>query len=240
MRVAVLQSNYLPWKGYFDLMRRVDLFVFHDDRQFTKNDWRNRNRIKGPNGVRWLTIPCGTDTHRRICDVRVDRARWQRDHWRLLEEAYARAPYWDATSPQLRRLIVDTEWDFLSELNQTLIQAIARKWLGLATRFDDSRRHVLPEGKNERLIALLRAVGATNYLSGPAARAYIDPEQFARAGIALEFMSYAGYPEYAQLHGPFVHDVSVVDLLFNTGPDAIRYLEQVPASTPVADLELAS
>jgi hypothetical protein len=225
-RVAVLQSNYIPWKGYFDIIRQVDCFVFLDDVQFTIRDWRNRNRIKTPAGPQWLTIPCGADRNRLICDVRVDAADWQTDHWRQLERNYRTAPYWSKYEGRLREWYLGRRWQYLSELNQHVIREIATDVLSLPTTFDDSRRFDVTSTKTERLVDLVSRLGATDYLSGPAARAYIRPELFAEAGIGLRYMDYKGYPEYQQLHGPFAHDVSVIDLLCHTGDAALRYLER--------------
>ena len=230
-RVAILQSNYLPWKGYFDLIGQVDRFIFYDDLQYTKHDWRNRNRIKTPQGVRWLTIPCGTDQHRRICDVRIDAIDWQGDHWRRIEASYGSAPYWALYADRFRAFYLDTRWTHLSELNQALIRFIAADVLKLTAVFDDSRRFGATASKTHRLIDVLVKAGATDYLSGPAAKAYIEPGLFEEAGIALHYASYDGYPEYPQLHGPFVHDVSVIDLLVHTGPDARAYLRRSAEQT---------
>ena len=230
-RVAILQSNYLPWKGYFDLIGQVDRFIFYDDLQYTKHDWRNRNRIKTPQGVRWLTIPCGTDQRRRICDVRIDAIDWQGDHWRRIEASYGSAPYWALYADRFRAFYLDTRWTHLSELNQALIRFIAADVLKLTAVFDDSRRFGATASKTHRLIDVLVKAGATDYLSGPAAKAYIEPGLFEEAGIALHYASYDGYPEYPQLHGPFVHDVSVIDLLFHTGPDARAYLRRSAEQT---------
>jgi hypothetical protein len=227
-RVAVVQSNYVPWKGYFDLIRQVDCFVFYDDLQYTKNDWRNRNRIKTPHGVKWLTIPCGKDLHRLICEVRVDRVDWQADHWKRLEASYRGAPSWQAYSDRLREFYLGTRWEYLSDLNQSLIRFVSKDVLQLSTRLDDSRRFHLTATKTERLVDLLSQVGATDYLSGPSAKAYIQPALFTEAGIALHYIDYGAYPEYPQLHGAFVHDVSILDLLFNVGEKALEYLQAQP------------
>jgi hypothetical protein len=225
-RVAVLQSNYLPWKGYFDIIGQVDTFIFYDDLQYTKNDWRNRNRIKTQDGVRWLTIPCGGDLRRRICDVRIDGIDWQPDHWRRIESNYHAAPYWSLYAESFRAFYQESRWTHLSDLNQALIKFIATDVLKLSATFDDSRRFGLTAARTRRLVDLLIEAGATDYVSGPAAKAYIEPGMFEEAGIALHYVSYDGYPEYPQLHGPFVHDVSIIDLLFNTGPDARSFLRR--------------
>lgn len=223
-RVAVIQSNYVPWKGYFDIIQSVDLFIFHDDLQYTKNDWRNRNKIKTPAGAAWMTIPVGTSEHRLICEVELKDASWQKKHWNLLSTHYAGAPHFRTYSEFFRDVYLGTRWNDLSSLNQQLIMRISRELLGIRTEFRDSRE-LRPEGaKQDRLLDLLEKAGADSYLSGPAAKDYIEPERFAAAGIELLWQSYAGYPEYPQLYPPFEHGVSILDLLFNVGPDAPYYV----------------
>jgi hypothetical protein len=222
--VAVLQSNYLPWKGYFDLIGDVDLFVFYDDVQYTKNDWRNRNRIKTAQGLRWLTVPVGAHIHRRVFEVEIPDPRWQAVHWKTLQQCYARAPHFARYAPFFEEVYLGRAWTNLSALNQFLIKTIAADFLGLRTRFADSRDWSLPGTKGARLLALLERLGASAYVSGPAARSYLDERAFAAVGIAVSWKSYDGYPEYPQLHPPFEHQVSVVDLLFHLGPDAAHWV----------------
>ena len=223
-RIAVLQSNYLPWKGYFDIIHDVDLFIFYDDVQYTKNDWRNRNRVKTPAGLSWLTIPVGTDEHRLICDVRLTDGRWQKKHWTTMSQCYSRTPYFSRYGDFFEDAYLKQQWDSLSVLNQYLITYIARECLGTGTAFADSRTYTLSGRRLQRLLDLCVKAGATHYLSGPSAKTYIDPAAFERAGVALEWKSYEGYPEYPQQFPPFRHDVSIVDLLFNVGPAAPDYI----------------
>jgi hypothetical protein len=224
-RVVILQSNYLPWRGYFDLIHDADLFVFHDDLQYTKNDWRNRNKLKTPRGPEWLTVPVGTDEHRRIDEVALpaDRA-WAEKHWRLIREHYRTAPHFARYEPFFRDVYEDRTWTRLSELNQFLIVSIAREFLGLTTEFADSASFQLTSRKQERVLDLLRATHAGTYISGPAAQDYLDPENFRVAGIELIWKDYAGYPDYPQFHPPFAGAVSIIDLLFHTGPAAPDYI----------------
>lgn len=222
-RVAILQSSYIPWKGYFDIIHDVDEFVFLDDVQYTRQDWRNRNRIKTRDGVRWLTIPVGTDIRRRICDVELPGTGWANDHWRRIELAYAQAPHFAAYRADLEAIYLGRAWRFLSDLNQELIRVISG-WLGIATRFADSRGIATRARGLERVLEILRETGAGVYVSGPKARAYVRPERFAQAGIELRWKDYGGYPRYPQLHPPFVHEVTVLDLLFAVGSDAPRYI----------------
>jgi hypothetical protein len=223
-RVAILQSGYLPWKGYFDIIHDVDELIFLDDVQYTRQDWRNRNRIKTANGAEWLTIPVGTDIRRRICDVALPSDIWAPAHWRRISETYGRAPFFAHYRPFFEDIYLARSWRLLSELNQHLIRAIATELLGIRTSFGDSRG-IAPElRRQERLLAILRETGASAYLSGPAAKSYIEPQRFAAEGLELTWKDYDGYPEYPQFHPPFEHRVSVIDLLFHTGPDAPHFI----------------
>ena len=222
--VAVVQSNYIPWKGYFDIIHDVDLFIFYDDVQYTKNDWRNRNRIKTPSGPEWLTIPVGKSENRLICEVGLSDNSWSQKHWATLRQNYRRAPFFAEYEVVLEEFYLGRRWASLSELNQQFIQTVARECLGIETRFRDSREYSPIGSKLDRLLDLLRKAGATRYVSGPAAKTYIDAERFLAAGIELVWKSYEGYPEYPQFYPPFVHGVSVLDLLFHKGPSAGEYI----------------
>lgn len=223
-RVAVIQSNYLPWKGYFDIIHDVDLFIFYDDVQYTKNDWRNRNKIKTTNGTTWLTIPTGTSADRLICDVEINDHRWQQKHWKSIKQYYSRSPFFNAYSPFFEKIYLEKEWCNLTELNKFLVREIAQNFLSIDVEFRDSREYG-PEGqKFDRLLDLLKKVGAGSYVSGPAAMDYFDEEAFAAAGIDLIYKDYSGYPEYGQFHPPFEHSVSILDLLFHAGKDAPHYI----------------
>lgn len=224
MKVVINQSNYLPWKGYFDLIHDAEVVIFLDDVQFTKNDWRNRNRFNGPNGPFWVTIPVGPDHHRRVCDVPLPTGSWREKHWRSLQQSYGRTPHFPAVGEFMRSVYARTDWGSLSAFNQEVIKSIARDFLGLTTRFLDAA-DLGVRGRNEdRVLDLLKAVGATTYISGPAARAYLNESRFADAEIRLVWKDYAGYPTYAQPHPQFAHDVSVLELLCCTGPAAPHYI----------------
>jgi hypothetical protein len=222
--VSVIQSNYIPWKGYFDIIHDVDLFIFYDDVQYTKNDWRNRNRIKRPSGVSWLTIPTGKDLNRLICEVTLKDPSWATTHWNIIRDSYSSAPHFKAYKQFFEHVYLGTRWESLSELNQFLIKAISRDFLGMTTVFKDSREYTPAGRKRERLLDLLKQAKADVYISGPAAEAYLGENGFDNDGIVLKFKSYSGYPEYPQLYPPFEHRVSILDLLFHTGPDAPYFI----------------
>jgi hypothetical protein len=222
--VGLIQSNYIPWKGYFDIIHDVDLFVFHDDLQYTKGDWRNRNVLKTPEGERWLTIPVGTSEHRRICDVPLPASDWAREHWRRIESAYREAPYFALYRDYFARFYLESSWRSLSEINQALIVGISHDLLGITTEFADSRTFHPTRCKGERVLEILESTRAAVYVSGPSARNYITDEQLARAGVEVVWKDYSGYPVYEQLHPPFSHRVTILDLLFHTGPQAAWHI----------------
>jgi hypothetical protein len=223
-RLAIVQSNYIPWKGYFDIIAAVDEFILYDDMQFTKNDWRNRNRIKTPKGVEWLSIPVGSDISRRIRDVELPAGQWQVRHWKTLEANYRRAPYFDELAPILEPIYSDCTHAFLSIFNRRMIETVCA-YLGIATKISNSWDYTLAEGKSERLADLCAQAGATEYLSGPSARGYIDEGAFAKRGVRVAWVDYSGYPEYPQLWGAFVHGVTILDLLLNCGRDSPRFMK---------------
>jgi hypothetical protein len=224
LRVVINQSNYLPWKGYFDLIHDADLFIFLDDVQYTKNSWRNRNRLKGPNGPVWLTIPVGASISRRICDVPLPDSSWAQVHWRTIRSIYEASPFFGDYAPFLRNLYESPEFSTLSALNQFLIRTIAVDFFSARTRFVNSIDISTDGTSQDRVLNLLKAVGATTYISGPAGKAYLDENRFRDAGIELKWKDYSGYPEYSQAYPPFEHSVSIIDLLFCAGPDAYRYI----------------
>jgi hypothetical protein len=226
--VAILQSNYIPWKGYFDLIRQADEFVLYDEVQYTRRDWRNRNRIKTPHGTQWLTIPVqvkGKYTQ-AIKDTRISEADWARVHWKALSCCYGSAPLFRACRETFESFYLGTPSEFLSDINRDLIERVCGL-LGIRTRITQSMDYrAEAEERSARLLEICLRAGATEYLSGPAARDYLDEQLFEQAGVGVRWMDYSGYPEYPQLHPPFEHAVSVLDLLFMTGPDAGRYLER--------------
>lgn len=225
-KVAILQSNYIPWKGYFDIIAAVDEFIIYDDVQFTKNDWRNRNKIKTQNGLQWLSVPVGQSISRLICDVQINERSWQAKHWESIKHAYSRSPHFDDIGVELQHLYLCREYTNLSELNQTMIEFVCKK-LGIKTKISKSSDYEFCAGQTDRLVSLCKQAGADQYISGPSAINYIDEKLFIKAGIKLIWFEYGGYPEYKQLWGGFEHSVSVIDLLFNMGSAAGKYMKNV-------------
>jgi hypothetical protein len=235
MRLAAVQSNYIPWKGYFDVINQVDEFVFLDEVQYTRRDWRNRNKVKVNGAVQWLTIPVEVKGryHQRIDETRIADASWAEKHLDTLVHAYRRAPHFDEAAGLLEPLYrrhADTE--LLTDVNTGFVAAICGH-LGIRTRLSRSTDYPTGDERSERLLDLCRALGADEYLSGPAARDYLDVESFTGAGVRVLWADYSGYPEYPQLGGEFEHGVSIVDLLFNTGPAARDHMKSFGGSRHV-------
>ena len=208
------------------MIAAVDEFILYDDVQFTKNDWRNRNQIKTPEGVQWMTVPVGQDIKRRIRDVELPSSNWQAKHWRTLESNYRRAPHFEEIAAILEPLYMQRQHKHLSALNRELIEAV-NAYLGISTKISNSWDYQLIEGTSARLANLCNQVGATEYISGPSAKDYIEELFFKDCGIKLTWFDYAGYPEYPQLWGGFSHEVTILDLLFNCGKHAPKYMRYV-------------
>jgi len=224
-RVAIVQSNYIPWKGYFDLIAATDEFILYDDAQYTRRDWRNRNQIKTPQGVQWLTVPVRVKGryHQSIRETEIDGTEWAEQHWMRLRQNYARAPHFARYAPDLEALYLHGRHDTLSALNLAMLTWVNRQ-LGIATRMSSSSDYTLEGDRTDKLLNLCLQAGATEYLSGPAARDYLDESRFAAAQVAVRWFDYPAYPPYAQLWGEFVHGVTVLDVLFHCGPDARRHV----------------
>ncbi len=223
MKAAILQSSYIPWKGYFDIIHDVDVFVFYEDVQFTKRDWRSRNRIKTAGGVKWLSVPVTGGIGQQIHEARIDYSQgWAEKHKKTIQHSYASSDYFNSYRDDILG-IFDQKYGTISELNIAAIKKLSRL-LGITTRMVDSRGLGVPGKKDDRLIGICLKLGADHYLSGPAARAYIVDGKFEKAGIRLEYKDYGGYPPYKQLWGDFDHFVSVIDLIFNCGERAPDYI----------------
>jgi hypothetical protein len=227
-KIAILQSNYIPWKGYFDMIAAVDEFILYDDMQYTRRDWRNRNQIKTPQGVQWLTVPVQVKGKydQKICDTLIDGSDWPAKHWRALAQNYRRTTYFSEIAAWLEPLYMQESYTHISQLNRRFIESICG-YLGIITRISNSWDYTLQDGKTERLADLCVQAGGTEYISGPAAKDYVDEKIFSDLGIKLTWFDYSGYSDYPQLWGEFAHGVTILDLLFNCGKDSQRYMRYV-------------
>lgn len=219
MRVAIVQSCYIPWKGYFSLIDLVDHFVLYDDVQYTR-DWRNRNRIRTSSGAQWISIPIVVKGQRfqRVRDAQVSEPGWAERHWRTLCHHYRQAPHFSEIAPAIEEAYARAGAEtHLSDINGCFLRLLAGM-LNITTPLHWSMEFPLVEGRTARLVDLCRQLGADEYLTGPAARSYLDESLFAKAGIRVLWMDYSGYPDYSQVHGsPCLHEVTAIDLLMNLG-----------------------
>jgi hypothetical protein len=223
MKAAIIQSNYIPWKGYFDIIHEVDVFVFLEDVQYTKNDWRNRNKIKTPTGTEWITVPVVGGIHQKIFQTKIDYSQdWREKHKKTIHANYASSAYYDSYITDIFKMYTE-KFETISELNISAIKKIS-DLLGIKTVFVSSKDLNTSGRKDDKLIEICKKIGADHYISGPAAKNYIVEETFDNAGTVLEYKDYSGYPEYKQLWEDFNHYVSVIDLIFNCGEKAPHYI----------------
>ncbi|NWG07803.1 MAG: WbqC family protein [Chloroflexi bacterium] len=229
MNVVILQPSYIPWRGYFDQIRRADLFVFYDDIQYDKHGWRNRNQIKTHQGKKWITIPVHSKGNTQgvpIKDVRIDWSKpWAKTHLKSITMSYSKAPYFERYLPLLESFFQRRD-EFLADFTIETSIILARELGFTSTRFMRSSELSGIEGqKTDRVINVLKRVGATYYICGPSASSYMEPEKFAAAGIPFEYMQY-NYPEYPQLYPPYDPYVTIFDTLFMVGPRIGEYFSQ--------------
>ena len=218
--VVVLQPGYLPWLGFFDQLRRADVFVYYDDVQYDKHGWRNRNRIKTQTGPTWLTVPVlhSGQGLPRILDVAIDhRTPWARKHVDTIRQSYARAPFLRRYLPALEELL-QSRWECLVDLDIACVNLMA-EWFGLQRRIERSSQLPIGGERSERLLEICRHFGASTYVSGASAENYLDVALFERHSIAVEWQRYE-HPTYPQPHGEFVPFLSALDLLLNCGDEA--------------------
>jgi len=231
LTTVITQSNYIPWKGYFDQIAMADVFVLLDSVQYTRRDWRNRNLIKTPTGPRWLSVPLETKGHYKseINKMRVSDPHWWQSHLSTLRFYYRFAPHFERYEPIIRGWYEEVgELEHLSDINRVLLTRICEH-LGIKTEFRSDSEFELVEGKSKRLISICQQLKATHYLAGPRSQGYLDVKAFEDCGIGVGWLDYSNYPEYDQLFAPFEHAVSIMDLFFNAGnaaPELMKFRSQ--------------
>ncbi len=224
--IGILQPSYIPWIGYFEQIARADVFVFYDDVPFDKHGWRNRNRIKTDQGVRWLTVPVHASmacAEQRLNSISIcaDAAKWKKKHRATLEQSYKKSLWFSQYAPDFFA-ILDQPWSFLSDLTIAILEWMCQSF-DIRTPLVRSSQLGVHGGKNERLINIVTALGGTCFYEGAAGKNYIDRKLFAAHGIDLMFQAYLPR-EYPQLHGTFAPYLSALDLLFNCGPQAKDFI----------------
>lgn len=231
MKCVILQPSYIPWRGVFDQIRQADVFVFYDDVQYDKHGWRNRNQLKTPQGKQWLTIPVSAkgavSDGVPINEVPIvwNKA-WNKEHLKTLRQHYGKAPHFKAYEPLLEEYYGRRD-TLLADFTIDFTIALARALHIEHTQFVRSSTLGVSGTKTDRIIQVLQKLGVDHYISGPSAKDYIETEKFESAGIGLEYVKY-DYPEYPQLYPPYDPAVTILDLLFMTGDQALKYITGTP------------
>ena len=225
-KVLITQSNYIPWKGYFDAIRQADVVVLYDEMQYTKRDWRNRNKIKTANGLKWLSIPVEVKGkfEQKINETKISDPSWNKNHWNMLANNYKKAAFFKENESFFKDLYLNCEEKYLSEINFCFIKAICDR-LGIAAEFIRSKEFELNGDKTEKLVNICLDLNATEYLTGPVAKNYIKESLFTEKGVRVNYLDYSSYQEYNQLYAGFEHGVTILDLIFNEGHTATKYLK---------------
>jgi hypothetical protein len=225
-KIAILQSNYIPWKGYFDLINSVDEFILYDDMQYTRRDWRNRNKIKTPTGVSWLTVPVENKGKyfQKINETVISEKKWAQKHWSSIQQNYIKSQYFKNYRNVFEDFYLNCEEQMLSKINYQLIIIIC-DILKIKTKIRWSSEFDLIGDQTEKIVNICKQSDAEIYLSGPAAKNYFDMHFAKKNKIIIEWISYEGYSEYTQQFPPFVHEVTILDLIFNTGPLSKNYMK---------------
>jgi len=230
-KIIITQSNYIPWKGYFDSINSVDEFIIYDDMQYTKRDWRNRNLIKTKDGLKWLSIPVEVKGKyfQKINETKVSDKNWAKEHWSVLVHNYSKSQHFKEVKDVFEEVYLNMTENYLTQINFKFLSVI-NSFLGIKTPVLFSSALKLAKGKTERLVDLCKQRGATDYFSGPTAKNYMDEEMFEDESIKVHYFDYSGYAEYQQQFPPFEHGVSILDLIFNTGKDSLKYMKSFSTS----------
>ena len=225
-KIIITQSNYIPWKGYFDAISACDYFVIYDDMQYTRRDWRNRNLIKTNNGLQWLTIPVEVKGKfsQKINETIIADKNWNSKHLKILNATYAKAACYNDVKDWVDNLYLDCNVSLLTKINRYFLEAIMQ-YLDISVQIKRSEEYELDEERNMRLINICKQLNANNYFTGAAAKEYLDEAAFAANGIAVHYIDNSGYKPYQQLGSGFEHYVSMIDLIYNMGKQSRNYLK---------------
>lgn len=224
--ILITQSNYIPWKGYFDAIAICDVFVVYDDMQFTKRDWRNRNMIKAVNDIKWLTIPVEVKGKffQKINETKIAEKDWYKSHLAIIKQSYGKANSFKSHFSLIEELYMSCNYEYLTEINLHFIKGI-NQFLEINTEIKLSSDFTLHEERTQRLVDICVELQGTDYFSGPAAKVYMDETKFTDKNISVNYFDYSSYPEYEQINGAFTHSVSIIDLILSVGDGAKNYMK---------------
>jgi hypothetical protein len=223
-KVIITQSNYIPWKGYFSAMKEATHLVLYDDMQYTKRDWRNRNKLITPQGPKWLSIPIDVKGkyYQKINEAQINDINWGHNHWNFIKNNYIKSPYFKEYQHHFIDLYLNPSSPYLSDINLDFIKKIITL-LEIEIKVISSKEFNLKGDKTEKLVNVCKELNAEKYYTGPAAQNYMDESLFINNNIEIEYYNFSGYPEYKQQWEGFSHAVSILDMFFNLGPKTIEY-----------------
>lgn len=224
MILTAHQPVYLPWLGLFHKIALADVFCYFDDVQYQTKDFNNRNKIKGPNGSFWLTVPVKSKNHYHISikDAEiVDNDAWRRKHWKSILLCYGQATYF-ARHADFFEDVYKRHWRYLTDLNEYLLKFFLSE-LGINVLYHRFSELNVGGKKSDRVLNMSAKLGASAYIFGALGRNYADVGSFEEQGIKVYFQNYR-HPEYKQLFGGFESHLSIVDLLFNCGSRSLEIL----------------
>jgi hypothetical protein len=227
-KIIITQSNYIPWKGYFDAIACCDCFVIYDDTQYTKRDWRNRNIIKTDKGLVWLTIPVEVKGKfgQKINETKIADKNWNVKHWKILQCNYRKAPCYSEVKDWIEPVYMNCKFELLTEVNQYFLEAVL-EYFEIKVKIERSENFDLSMDRTLRLVNICKQFSAKEYFTGPAAKAYLNEGHFFENDIKINYLNYDGYKPYMQLGEGFEHSVSIIDLIFNMGKKSIQYLKNI-------------
>lgn len=225
MKISIHQPQYLPWPGYINKIFLSDVFVFLDDVQYKKNEWQNRNRIKGPNGLIWLSVPVHYNFGQKNSDITIDNtASWQKKHKKSIEECYKKSEFFNDFFPYLKK-IYEKEYKYLVDVNVDSITAIL-DYLKINKKIIFSSSLNITTQKTDRIIDICKTLKADTYISGQGAKDYLIVEKFKENNINLCFQKYKIKP-YKQLWGDFIENLSIIDMIFNLGrEETVKFISE--------------
>ena len=223
-KVIITQSNYIPWKGYFSYMREATHLVLYDDMQYTKRDWRNRNKLISSDGPKWLSIPIDVKGkfHQKINEAQVSDESWGEKHWNFIKNNYGKAKYFFEYEKHFKNLFLENTSSYLSDINLGFIKKII-ELLNIEITILSSKEFDLKGNRTEKLVNICTDLCASKYFTAPAAKNYIEESLFSIRNIEIEYYNYDGFIKYKQNWDGFSHEVSILDMFFNLGPDTINY-----------------
>ena len=226
MKIVITQSNYIPWKGYFDLINYADKFIFFDEVQYTRRNWRNRNLLNDGKNKKWITLPVNNkgNYNEKISNIVVKDENWVNHHLKIFKHYYSKSEFFNEAYEFLQEVYSKIDSNNLSLINIHIIKSIS-KYLNLNCKFENSKTiNQNKEDASERLVEICKSQKSTIYVTGPSARNYLNEKIFLNNDIKIEWFDYGETKNYKQQSASFIKNLSIVDCIMNCGTDINKFL----------------